>query len=144
MRVLGLDVGAVRVGVALSDEQAVLAQPLCTIKLDARIERVVERIGDLCAQHAVGKIVIGLPLSLSGGDRGSSAQRARRLGDLLTERLSLEIVYWDERFSTAEAQRVLQAGGLKRSKQRQTVDMIAASLILRSYFDSRSADDSTD
>jgi putative Holliday junction resolvase len=134
MRILGLDVGTERIGVALSDELGLTAQPLETVPA-GRGNDPLERIVEICEEQGVERIVVGLPLALSGGDRGEGSRRARSIGDQLGERLGAEVVYWDERFTTAEAERVLVAAGVRRSKRRQVVDKLAASLILQGYLD---------
>ena len=136
MRTLGLDVGSRRIGVALSDELGITAQPL--VVLDAKNRReAVARIRELCAEHEVDMIVIGLPLSMSGGDRGSSAARAREFAGRLAEEVTAEIVLWDERFTTAQAERVLIQGNVRRKNRRAVVDKIAAALILQGYLDAQ-------
>lgn len=136
MRALGLDAGSRRIGVALSDELGITAQPLEVI--DAKAERdPVARIAALCAEHGVDTIVIGLPLSMSGGDRGAGSARARDLAARLGAAVRAEIVLWDERFSTAAAERSLIEGGARREKRRAVVDKIAAALILQGWLDAR-------
>jgi len=136
VRTLGLDVGSRRIGVALSDELGITAQPL--VVLDAKNRReAVARIRELCAEHEVDMIVIGLPLSMSGGDRGSSAARAREFAGRLAEEVTAEIVLWDERFTTAQAERVLIQGNVRRKNRRAVVDKIAAALILQGYLDAQ-------
>jgi len=132
VRALGLDVGSRRIGVALSDELGITAQPLSVI--DAKGD-VVAKIAGLCKEHEVDTIVLGLPLSMSGGDRGSSSLRVKELAKLLKARVEAKIVLQDERFSTAEAQRVLLLGDVRRDKRRAVVDKVAAALILQGYLD---------
>ncbi|MCK9459284.1 MAG: Holliday junction resolvase RuvX [Proteobacteria bacterium] len=136
MRALGLDVGSHRIGVALSDDLKITAQPLVVLAVQGGRD-VVDRIRALCAEHEVDTIVIGLPLSMSGGDRGSSGVRARELAARLGEAVSAEIVLWDERFTTAQAERVLIEGNVRRADRRKVVDKIAAALILQGYLDAR-------
>jgi len=136
MRALGLDVGSHRIGVALSDDLKITAQPLVVLAA-AGGRDVVGRIRALCAEHEVDTIVIGLPLSMSGGDRGSSGVRARALAARLGEAVSAEIVLWDERFTTAQAERVLIQGNVRRADRRAVVDKIAAALILQGWLDAR-------
>jgi len=138
MRIMGIDVGSVRIGVALSDELGLTAQPLTTVEAGAGLAAAVSRIAELCSEHRVDRLVVGLPLALGGGDRGESSRRARALGDEVAERASVEVVYWDERFTTAEAERVLVTAGVKRAKRRQVVDKMAAALILQGYLDAES------
>jgi len=136
VRTLGLDVGSRRIGVALSDELKITAQPLVVLVAKSRRDAVA-RIRELCAEHEVDTIVIGLPLSMSGGDRGSSAARAREFAGRLAEEVAAEIVLWDERFTTAQAERVLIQGNVRRRDRRAVVDKIAAALILQGYLDAR-------
>ena len=136
MRALGLDVGSRRIGVALSDELKITAQPLAVLEAKG-LRDAVERIRALCAEHEVDTIVIGLPLSMSGGDRGSGSARVRALAGRLAEATAAEIVLWDERFTTAEAERVLVRGDVRRAKRRAVIDKIAAAIILQGYLDAR-------
>jgi putative Holliday junction resolvase len=135
IRLLGLDVGTDRIGVALSDGLGLTAQPL--ISLAVRGRDPLPLLVDLCREHDVSVVVVGLPLSLGGGDGGAGARRARRLGERLAEAAGVEVVYRDERFTTAEAERVLIGAGVRRDKRRQVVDKLAASLILQGYLDGR-------
>ncbi|MBN2526486.1 MAG: Holliday junction resolvase RuvX [Deltaproteobacteria bacterium] len=134
MRVLALDVGSRRIGVAISDESQTIAQPLEYI--DAQKTRPALEIVRLCKEKKVTRVVIGLPLSMSGGDRGISARRARALGKVLEEKGHLEVVYVDERFSSTAAQSVLIEGNVSRQKRKELVDKLAASLILQGYLES--------
>ena len=140
MRIMGLDVGSRRIGVALSDELGLTAQPLTAVEAGAGARAAAEAIAGLCAEHGVEKVVIGMPCSLTGGDRGAGGDRARELGRALGERLAVEVVYWDERFTTAEAERVLVSAGVRRDKRRRVVDKLAAALILQGYLDAESQD----
>lgn len=135
IRVLGLDVGTERIGVALSDELGLTAQPLTTLAVRGRDP--LPEIAGLCREHAVTAIVIGLPLSLGGGDRGDGSRRARDLGRRLAGATGLEVVFRDERFTTAEAERVLIGAGVRRERRRKVVDKLAAALILQGYLDGR-------
>jgi putative holliday junction resolvase len=136
MRIMGLDVGERRIGVAISDELGLTAQPCCVVEVDRRDpDAALERIAALCAEHEVELAVIGLPLSLSGGDLGSSSRRARSLGKRLSGLGRLEVVYRDERFSTREAERVLIGAGVRRADRKRSVDKLAAALILQGYLD---------
>jgi putative holliday junction resolvase len=133
MRILALDVGTRRIGVAISDESALIAQPLAYI--DVSKVNPVNEIARLCRENQVQTVVIGLPLSMSGGDRGISSRRARALGAVLTDRVKLHVEYVDERFTTAEADRVLIAGNVSREKRKENIDKLAASLILQHWLD---------
>ncbi|MDD5308218.1 MAG: Holliday junction resolvase RuvX [Deltaproteobacteria bacterium] len=139
MRLLGLDVGEKRVGAALSDELGVAAQPLEVIEAGRSFATAIGRIRELCTEHEVATIVIGMPLSMSGGGRGASARKAKDLGDRLASGLRVEVVYVDERFTTAQAERMLVSAGVRRERRRGVVDKIAAALILQAYLDGRQA-----
>ncbi len=132
MRVLGLDVGSIRIGVALSDEDAIIATPLKNI--DGKNEPV-KAVDSLCRQYQIDTVVVGLPLAMNGGDRGISSRRAKAFGSVLSERLGLKIIFQDERFSTGEADRALIKGNVKRDKRKAVVDKVAAALILQGYLD---------
>jgi putative holliday junction resolvase len=134
MRVLGLDVGTVRIGVALSDPLGLTAQPLETI--DARKSPPEERVRALCAEHEVTQLVVGLPLQLDGKE-GLAVQSVRRFVDKLAAVVSLPIELWDERLTTAQAERTMISGGVRRDKRRERIDQIAAALILQSFLDAK-------
>ena len=131
----GIDIGSKRVGVALSDELGLTAQPLTAVEAGGGAAAVAARLAELCAEHQVEKVVVGLPLTLGGEDRGQGSHQARELGRALAEQASIEVVYWDERFTTAEAERVLVSAGVRRDKRRRVVDKMAAALILQGYLD---------
>lgn len=134
MRILALDVGTRRIGVAISDESALIAQPLNYI--DVKSINPVNEIARLCRENRVKRVIVGLPLSMSGGDRGTSSRRAKALGKVLEEKVGLEVVYFDERFTTTQADRALIEGNVSRQKRREVVDKVAAALILQAYLDS--------
>ena len=135
-RVMGLDLGEARIGVALSDPSCVLAHPLET--LDRHSNRAaMRRIHQLVNQHEVGTVVVGLPLLLSG-EEGSQASDARETAVRLTKRLEgVRVALWDERLSSAEAERMMIRGGVRRDQRKGRVDRIAAVLILQSFLDAR-------
>jgi putative Holliday junction resolvase len=137
-RYLGIDPGERRIGVALSDPLGIIAQP--HVVLDRRRRSVLDEIRAICAEYAVETIVIGLPTSLSGVE-GSAAERARLLGDEVSEATGCEIVFFDERFTTVQAEAALLEGGMKRRRRRETIDKIAAAVMLQGYLDWRSSDD---
>jgi putative Holliday junction resolvase len=134
-RTLGLDVGSRRIGVALEDELGITAQPLTVLNVDR--DDTVGMIGDLCRKHQVGTVVVGLPLSMSGQDGGSSARRARALGVQLEQSLKVEVVFWDERFTTVQAEKLLKSANVKRANRKAVIDKMAAALILQGYLDAR-------
>lgn len=136
MRILGIDFGESRIGVAVSDPLGLTAQGLDTIKWDGRIMIPAERIKQLASQYQVEKIVIGLPKNMNG-TISESGKRAIEFGNLLEEITGLEVVKWDERLTTVSANRIMHETGMKTSKKKDAVDKIAAVLILQGYLDSR-------
>ena len=138
MRLLGLDVGSERIGVAVSDEQQQLATALVTIPREGG-ERDVEAVGQAMRDAGAGELVIGLPLTLEGKE-GAAARRVRRLGELLAGRLGCAVHYQDERFTTCEAERLLTGADLRRDRRKKVVDRVAAVLILQGFLDRRSGE----
>jgi len=135
MRRLGIDHGERRVGLALSDEEGRFAQPHATVeRRDPK--RLVLEIAAVAAEHAVEELVVGLPLTLEGRE-GASARRARRFAEHLGRETGLPVVLWDERMTTAAAERALREAGVGGRRQRRVVDRVAAALLLQSYLDSR-------
>ncbi|MEE8409177.1 MAG: Holliday junction resolvase RuvX [Myxococcota bacterium] len=135
IRLLGLDVGTVRVGVALSDPLGLIAQPFEVIH--RRKSDPFDRVVALVDQHEVQRVVIGNPLQLDG-EVGPAAIAIAEFAGKLRERLSVPVELWDERLSTAQAEREMIAAGMRREKRRQRIDKVAAALILQSYLDARS------
>jgi putative Holliday junction resolvase len=130
--VLGLDPGERRVGVALSDPTGVIAQPFEV--LDRRRINVVRRITEICDEHDVETVVVGLPITLSG-EEGVAAEAARSFGDEVSSAAGRNLVYWDERFTSVQAEEALLEAGMRREKRRDTRDMVAAAVLLQSYLD---------
>ena len=135
VRALGLDVGSKTIGVALTDEANIAAHPLTVL------ERVGNsgdsaRIADLVSTHGVTDVVIGIPFELSGRV-GHRARRVRELAAALRAALGDAVTYHeqDERFTTAEAERVLLAADVSRAKRRRVIDQQAAALILQAWLD---------
>jgi len=137
-RVLALDLGEVRIGLALSDPLGVVAHPLETLASDGA-RRDLERVERLIRDREVVRVVVGLPLHMSG-DEGSGAAAARRFAARLRGRVpGVEVVLWDERLTTVQAERAMRAANVRRGKRREVIDGLAAVLILQNYLDSRSA-----
>ncbi len=133
MRVMGLDLGERRIGVALSDPTATIAQPLRTIERRSRKEDFAT-ICALVAEHEVALVVVGMPLTLRS-EHGPQARRIERYAMALAEVLPVPVQMWDERYSTAEAIEILQERG--RRGRRTDVDAVAAAVILQSFLESR-------
>jgi putative Holliday junction resolvase len=139
MRVLGLDVGDRRVGVAISDPTGTVVRPLHTLARGSRTEDFVA-IAALVAEHHVELVVVGQPLSLDGTE-GPQARRIARYAQLLADQLAVPVVFWDERYTTAAAEEIMlqnrSRGRRRRARADGGVDAIAAAVILQSYLDSQ-------
>ncbi len=136
MRIMGIDFGDSRIGVAVSDPLGWTAQGLDTIQWRGSIERPAEQIKQLTVQYGVEKIVVGLPKNMNG-TIGPSGEKAMEFGELLAKVTGLEIIKWDERLTTVAANRMMHEVGMKTSKKKGAVDRIAAVLILQGYLDSK-------
>lgn len=133
MRVLAVDLGSSRVGVALSDPTGTIAQPLEVILRRGRAG-VIGRIAGLVDQHQVDRIVVGLPLRMDGTE-GAEAAAARVFAARLAEAVAVPVEMHDERLSTAEAERAMLEGDASRARRRARRDAVAAALILQSYLE---------
>ena len=131
-RILGLDPGERRVGVALSDPTGTIASPHSVI--DRRSVELADAVRMLCEENDVQRIVIGLPTGLSGVE-GPSAKAARAMGNAVADATDLPVEYQDERFTTVTAEAALLEGGVRRSKRRDVRDKVAAAVILQTYLD---------
>jgi putative Holliday junction resolvase len=134
---MGLDVGDRRIGIALSDESALIASPRETLERKGN-KKDIAHLLDLARREDVSEIVVGLPLSLDGSS-GPQAEKVGRFVEALRSSTSLPVTTWDERLTTVSAERLLVEADLSRSRRRGTVDRVAAALILQSYLDSRRA-----
>ena len=134
VRTLALDYGERRIGVAISDPTGLIAQPLETIAASAGGRDALERIAELVRAHEVVQIVVGLPLHMNG-ESGPEVQRARAFGERVRVRAGVAVDYLDERWTSLEAERALDEGGVKRRDQRGRVDPIAAALLLRTWLE---------
>jgi putative Holliday junction resolvase len=132
-RILGLDVGDRRIGVAISDPLHITAAGLETINRQT-LELDVERIADLVQRHNVKVIVIGMPLNMDGSEGGQAANVVS-FGKKLARATGLPVIYEDERLSTVSAIRTLTVQGLKTGHRKDLVDMQAAAIILQKYID---------
>ena len=131
-RALGVDVGSVRVGIALSDPAGSIASPHSSLPAG---DDLVDRLAHLAVQESCETVVVGLPKGMSGRDTAST-QMARTVAKKLAER-GLNVQLWDERLSSAEAERVLLSAGRRREQRRVERDPIAAAIILQGWLDAR-------
>ncbi|MBA3961991.1 MAG: Holliday junction resolvase RuvX [Chthoniobacterales bacterium] len=133
-RVMGIDYGSARIGVALSDELQMLAHPTETIAV-AKTPNPAARIAAIVAERNVERIVVGLPRHMNGSV-GASAEEAQAFAQKLRELVTCEVRTWDERLSTVAAHRALQEAGKTSRQTRGYIDQVAAQLLLQSYLDS--------
>jgi putative holliday junction resolvase len=132
-RLLGLDIGEVRIGVAISDEMGSIASPLAMIP---RRGNVVAELQKLIARYAPSRLVVGLPVGLSGRE-GPQAKATREYAGELAASVGLPIEYYDERLSSSIAEQTLISQGTRREKRKQQIDAMAAAVILQGYLDNQ-------
>lgn len=134
-RVLGVDVGTVRTGLALSDPDGVVALPLATVDAAAEPADVADRVAAAAREHGCTHVVVGLPRGMSGRDTVSTT-RARAVAGVLRDQ-GLQVSLWDERLSSAEAERKLLEAGRRRAQRRMERDPVAAAIILQGWLDAQ-------
>ena len=136
-RVLGLDVGSKRIGLAISDPLGITAQGLETIqRQNKRLD--FDPLEKVIREYAVAEIVVGYPLRMSGAE-GIQAEKMQRFAEELRQRFPLPVHLWDERLSSAQANRLLRETEMSIKRRGQVVDQMAAVLILQSWMDARSS-----
>jgi putative holliday junction resolvase len=133
-RIMGIDYGTARIGIALSDELQMLAHPTETLAL-AKLADPLGRIAALVSEKEVELIVVGLPRHMNG-TIGASAEQAREFAEKLKAKVTCAVRTWDERLSTVAAQRALRAAGKSVRQTRGYIDQVAAQMLLQSYLDS--------
>ncbi|MBQ8304881.1 MAG: Holliday junction resolvase RuvX [Blautia sp.] len=137
MRILGLDYGARTVGVAVSDPLGLTAQPVETIwrQKENHLRQTLSRIEELAREYQAGQIVLGYPKHLNN-TVGERALKSLEFKEMLERRTGLPVVMWDERLTTAAAERTLTESSIPRERQKQHMDQLAAVFILQGYMDS--------
>ena len=140
-RLLGVDYGEVRVGLAVSDPDRKIAFPLATYTRQGR-ERDAAYFRALVAEEAVAALVVGLPVHMSG-EEGAKAAAARAFGAWLAETTGRPAAYWDERFTTVEAESALWAAGLTHKQRKARRDKVAAQILLQAYLEAGCPSDPT-
>jgi len=136
-RIVGIDPGAARIGIAISDEEGVIAFPRDTVSARGGDDEAARRVCEALVEEELSLAVVGLPLRLDGTE-GEAARRARAFGTALSKALGVAVVYWDERLTTVAAERSLREMGRRGRKQREVVDQSAAALLLQGYLDAKS------
>ena len=138
MRVLGIDHGGVRIGLALSDPTGTLATPLGVLERRRRLRQDLRRIAAIVQQRDVELVVVGLPLEMDGTE-GKKAREVRQFVAALREVVGVPVVAWDERLTTVEAHARLREGGHRRRGRAARADQAAAAIVLQAYLDARRA-----
>ncbi|MEY4386630.1 MAG: hypothetical protein RLY20_1913 [Verrucomicrobiota bacterium] len=133
MRILALDHGTVRIGVALSDELKMIASPLEFIPAEPFAE-VLTKLRELVRDKEVELIVIGMPRNMDG-TYGPAAEKVREFATALKDAIAIPIKLWDERLTSTQANKLLISGGVRRDKRKEKVDGMAAAIFLQSYLD---------
>ena len=140
---MAIDWGERRIGVALSDESRIIASPHEVIKRGNSLDRDLGRIADIADECGVEVIVFGLPRRLNG-TMGPAAEGVIEVVERLREKVTLPVETWDERLSTAAAERALIGGDVSRNKRKQKIDQVAAALFLQAYLDNPSTGSGAD
>ena len=133
MRILGVDYGDSRVGLADSDEMRVLASPLPPLQTGS-MRKTIDEVAKIARETGAAVIVVGLPLNMNGTE-GPQAGKVRAFGSKLGEVSGAEIVYKDERLTTVQAHRAFDQAGVSKSRRSRLVDSVSAQIILQSYLD---------
>jgi putative Holliday junction resolvase len=135
VRLLGIDYGEKRIGIALSDPLKMFVKPFCTLSNTGEND-LINEINKIIKSQVVERIILGLPLNLQGEDT-IKTKEIRVFYDFLVQNISIPVELWDERYSTADANEYLKQKGYNWKESRKVVDQVAAAVILRSYIDSK-------
>lgn len=133
MKIMSVDYGDVRTGVAMSDIRGTLASPYCVINQSYQ-PKLVDELAKIINENNIEKIVIGLPRNMDGS-YGYRCDECKSLGDALKEKINVEIVFEDERLTTVMAHNILSDNNVRGKKRKNTVDAVSAVMILQSYLD---------
>ena len=135
-RVVGIDFGDVRIGIAISDERRIIAQPVGAIRAAKTLPLTCALIKlELTRYNSIDLLVVGHPLLLSGKE-GDMALKAKAFGNALSETLEIPVIFWDERLTSAQVDRMLRDSDVKRKKRAALSDQLAAVTILQNYLES--------
>jgi putative Holliday junction resolvase len=134
-RIAALDVGDATIGVAITDELCITANPVTTIRRSKSIKADLRAVEGLLDELGAVRVVVGLPLNM-GGEEGIQAGKVKDFTDRLIRRLRIPVVFWDESLSTVDAEACLIEMDISRKKRRKVIDQMAAAVILQSYLES--------
>lgn len=135
-RIMALDVGDVRIGIAVSDPMGIIANPLETYTRKGNIEQDARYIAELAQSKEAALLISGLPLGLNGNENDQT-RKTREFIDVLKEHCDIPVKYLDERFTTLSAERALIQGNVRRENRKKVIDKVAATIILQNYLDSK-------
>lgn len=131
MKILAVDYGDARTGLAISDSSELLASPIETIT-EYNAQRLAEKIAAIAKQYSAQEMIVGLPINMNG-TKGERAEKCEAFGQLLAELVDIPVKMWDERSTTVTAHRVLNEVNVRGKKRKAVVDTVAATVILESY-----------
>jgi putative Holliday junction resolvase len=135
MRILGVDIGERRMGIAISDETSTIARGMEIISISS-VDDGIRRIEELVSENSIEEIVVGLPLNMNGSV-GLSARKAIDFANRLKEELFITVVTFDERLTTRQGENIMLQADMSRSKRKEKIDRLAAQIMLQAYLDSR-------
>ena len=140
MRIMGLDYGSKTVGVALSDELGITAQPIMTIerKSENKLRKTLAQIEELIDAYEVSFVVLGYPKNMNNSE-GQRVEATMEFKEHIERRTGLEVKLWDERLTTIESERILMEAGVRREHRKYYIDKMAAAIILQSYMDANAS-----
>lgn len=139
-RIIGVDYGMARLGLAASDETKMIASPLPTLKAEKRLEQTIDKLLQFLTLHQaenryeIEALVVGMPLMMSG-KYGLLADEVKLFAEMLRRQVAFQVITWDERLTTVQAERALRETSMTRKKRSQNVDSVAALIILQNYLD---------
>jgi len=132
-RLMGIDFGEVRIGIALSDPLQIISQPFRVIPNN---DNTLSEIQDIIKTEEVEKIILGLPLNLDGEDTKKTLE-VREFAEILISNIDVPVIFWDERYTSVEANEKLKEMGYSIAESRKVIDKVAASIILKSYMENQ-------
>lgn len=132
-RIMALDVGDKRIGIAVSDETNIISTAVDVIERKT-LKQDIERIKDFTKEYKIGKIVVGLPLTMKGGE-SIQTEKVNKFIDRLREMINIPVISFDERLSTVQGERLLIKADISRRKRKKLIDKVAAQIILQTYLD---------
>lgn len=138
MKVLAVDYGKKRIGIAVSDADGRIAFPVDTVAAGSSLAASVEAVARHVDRERVAQVIVGLPLAMDGSP-GPAARHCQRFADALAARVAVPVRTWDERFSTRQAERSLLEADVRRERRKEVIDQVAATLILQSFLDANTA-----